>query len=174
MSAAAGHGVFAIEGVPFAVVYLAALGVVIVRAQATYWAGRGVARGTASTRVATVLASERAAAALDRVHRWGPVAVTLSFFTVGVQTAVNLGAGYLRMPFARYLLGMVPGCLAWAAIWTTVGTVAVNAALALAARSPVGLVVLLVAAGTLVWWLLARRAARRAEARAAHDPRRGV
>lgn len=154
-----GAGVFTIAGVPFWVVYLAAFGVVLVRAQATYWAGRGVARGTGSTRVARQLAKPRAVAVLDRVHRWGPVAVTLSFFTVGVQTLVNLAAGYLRMPFLRYLVALLVGCAAWAAIWTTIGTAAVNGAIALAVRSPIALGVLVAAVAAVVVWLVRRRRA---------------
>jgi membrane protein DedA with SNARE-associated domain len=153
-------GVFSIAGVPFWVVYLAAFGIVLVRAQATYWAGRGVARGTGGTRMAARLGSPRAAAVVARVHRWGPAAVTLSFLTVGVQTLVNLAAGYLRMPFPRYLVALLLGCAAWAAIWTTVGTAAVNGAVALAARSPVSLAVLAVVAVGLAMWAVRRRRSR--------------
>jgi len=155
----AGAGVFTIAGVPYWVVYLAAFGIVMVRAQATYWAGRGVARGTGNTRVAAQLARPRAIAVLERVHRWGPIAVTLSFFTIGVQTLVNLAAGYLRMPYPRYLVALLFGCAAWAAIWTTIGTAAINGAIALAARSPVTLAVLVVAvtAAVVVWRVRRRR-----------------
>ena len=162
--AGAGAGVFTIAGVPYWVVYLAAFGIVLVRAQATYWAGRGVARGTGSTRVARRLERPRAVAVVDRVHRWGPVAVTLSFFTVGVQTLVNLAAGYLRMPYPRYLVALLIGCAAWAAIWTTIGSAAVNGAIALAARSPLALAVLAAVAALLVVWLVRRRRAGSPEA----------
>lgn len=154
-------GVFSIAGVPFWVVYLAAFGIVLVRAQATYWAGRGVARGTASTRIAERLTSPRATAAIARVHRWGPPAVTLSFFTVGIQTVVNLAAGYLRMPYPRYLPALLVGCAAWAAIWTTVGTAAVNGAIALAAGSPVALAALGAGGVALAGWLAVHAARRR-------------
>lgn len=162
-TAAAGAGVFTIAGVPYWVVYLAAFGIVLVRAQVTYWAGRGVARGTVRTRVAEHLASPRAAAWVARVHRWGPPAVTLSFLTVGIQTVVNLAAGYLRMPFPRYLAALLLGCAAWAAIWTTVGTAALHGAIALAARSPVALA-LLAAAVVALAVALALHAARRRRA----------
>ncbi|WP_240930558.1 DedA family protein [Isoptericola sp. BMS4] len=163
-----GTGVFTIAGVPFWVVYLAAFGIVLVRAQATYWAGRGVARGTAKGRVADALARPRAAAVIDRVNRWGPPAVTLSFFTVGVQTLVNLSAGYLRMPYARYLVALLVGCAVWAGIWTTVGSAAVNAAVMLGITHPVTLAVLGAGFVALVAWVayrLARRAGRTAEER---------
>jgi membrane protein DedA with SNARE-associated domain len=151
-----GAGVFTIAGVPFWVVYLAAFGIVLVRAQATYWAGRGVARGTAKGRVADALARPRAAAAIERVNRWGPPAVTLSFFTVGVQTLVNLAAGYLRMPYARYLVALLAGCAVWAAIWTTIGSAAVNAAIMLGITHPVTLAVLGAGFVALVAWVAYR------------------
>jgi membrane protein DedA with SNARE-associated domain len=154
-------GVFTIAGVPFWVVYLAAFGIVLVRAQATYWAGRGVARGTARTRLTERLTSPRAAAWVARVHRWGPPAVTLSFFTVGIQTVVNLAAGYLRMPYPRYLVALLFGCAAWAAIWTTVGTAAVNGTIALAARSPLTLTALGAGLVALLGWVAVRAARRR-------------
>ncbi|GAA1738414.1 hypothetical protein GCM10009809_36940 [Isoptericola hypogeus] len=157
-------GVFTIAGVPFWAVYLAAFGIVLVRAQATYWAGRGVARGTArSGRVTDALSRPRAVAVIDRVNRWGPPAVTLSFFTVGVQTLVNLSAGYLRMPFGRYLVALLAGCAVWAGIWTTVGTAAVNGAIAVGLRHPVTLVAVGAGAVALVAWV-AYRLTRRADA----------
>lgn len=157
-------GVFTIAGVPFWVVYLAAFCIVLVRAQATYWLGRGVARGTArSERVVEILTRPGAVAVIDRIHRWGPPAVTLSFFTVGVQTLVNLAAGYLRMPFGRYLVALLAGCVVWATIWTTVGTAAVNAAIAVGIRHPVTLVAIGVGAVVFVTWA-AYRLTRRARA----------
>ncbi len=155
-------GVYTIPGVPFWVVYAAAFGIVLVRAQATYWAGRGVARGTSRGRVADALARPGAVAVIERVNRWGPPAVTLSFFTVGVQTLVNLAAGYLRMPFGRYLVALLAGCAVWAGIWTTIGTAAVNAAIAVGLRHPVTLVAVGLGAVALVSWVvyrLTRRAA---------------
>ncbi|MEU2199023.1 VTT domain-containing protein [Isoptericola sp. NPDC019482] len=162
-------GVFTIAGVPFWVVYVAAFGIVLVRAQATYWAGRGVARGTSRGRVADALARPGAAAVIDRVNRWGPPAVTLSFFTVGVQTLVNLAAGYLRMPFGRYLAALLAGCAVWAGIWTTIGSAAVNAAIAVGLRHPVTLVAVGLGAVALVSWVV-YRLTRRSPADRATDP----
>lgn len=153
------HGVFTLEGFPYWAVYVAAFCLVMARAQATYWLGRGVARGMGGTRVALLLTSPRAVQVIDRIHRWGPPAVTVSFLTVGVQTVVNLAAGYLRMPFGRYLVALFFGCLIWAAVWTTVGTAVVYAAILLFLLHPAALA----AAGALavggVVWLLARRRA---------------
>lgn len=73
---------------------------------------------------------------LALVHRWGPLAVTFAYVTVGVQTAVFVGAGLLRMPYLRFVVASVPGSVAWSAIWGTVGLGVVWGAVGLAARSP--------------------------------------
>lgn len=91
--------------------------IVLLRAGATYGLGRAMAAGAARGRPP----GPRLLAAMDRVDRWGPPAVTLSFLTVGAQTVINLGAGLARMTVPRYLLGLVPGAVLWATIWTSVG-----------------------------------------------------
>ncbi|WP_402469328.1 DedA family protein [Isoptericola aurantiacus] len=154
------HGVFTLEGFPFWAVYAVAFCIVAARAQATYLLGRGVARGMGGTRVADLLAGPRAVAVVERIHRWGPPAVTVSFLTVGVQTVVNLAAGYLRMPFGRYCVALFFGCLVWAAVWTTIGTAAVYAAIWLFLLHPAALAGAVALAAGLVWWWLHRRRAR--------------
>lgn len=156
--------------------------VVLLRAQATYWLGRAVAstvrsRARRAARGGGGDLRHRAGAGLARrwadvaarverwshgpggrravalLQRWGPVAVTSSFLTVGVQTAVNAAAGLTRMPFRRYLVAMVPGCLAWAFVYATVGFGALYGAVAVAAGSPwavSGVVVVLVAVVAVV------------------------
>ena len=47
------------------------------------------------------------------------------------------------MPWIRYTIAMLIGCVAWALIYATVGIAAVEAAVALAAHSPWALVALL-------------------------------
>ena len=161
-------GIFSIDGVPYWIIYAAAFAIVFVRAQATYWAGRGVARGTVNTSWSRRLEGERAQRAISTINTWGPIAVTLSFFTVGVQTVINLTAGYTRMKFSRYLAALLPGCAIWAAIWTTIGIATFNTAVLLAARSPIGLAVLvLLVAGLVAWVVVASRRRRRARALAA-------
>ncbi|WP_318244356.1 DedA family protein [Oerskovia merdavium] len=158
-------GIFSIDGVPYWIIYAAAFAIVFVRAQATYWAGRGVARGTVNTSWSRRLESERAQRAISTINTWGPIAVTLSFFTVGVQTVINLTAGYTRMRFSRYLAALLPGCAIWAAIWTTIGIATFNTAVLLAARSPVGLaVIVLLVVGLVAWIVVASRRRRRARA----------
>lgn len=117
--------------------------VVFCRAQGTYWLGRAAAAG--------VLAAENTggirgalAAWFDgpvprrgarMLEKWGIVIIPLCFLTVGVQTAVNAGAGLVRMKWRTYTLAMIPGCIVWAtlyslgllALWlAAIGTIAGN------------------------------------------------
>ncbi len=149
------------EGKPFAVTVAVLFCIVLVRAQATYWLGRGVRAGVLHSRLAAKVTGPRTTRATVALQRWGPPLVTLSFFTVGVQTVVNAGAGLIRMPYVRYTIAMVIGCLAWAFIFATVGIAAFEASLALAARSPwmlAGVVALLVAVIAIVVAMRRRRA----------------
>ena len=75
--------------------------------------------------------------------------MTVSFLTIGFQTVVNAAAGLIRMPWVRYTIAMLIGCVAWALIYATVGIAAVEAGIALAAHSPWALVA--------ACWLLRRR-----------------
>lgn len=94
------------------------------RGGATYLLGRG-ARGLAGRRWRLDASWVRRGE--DVVRRFGAPAVTLCFLTVGVQTAVNAGAGTLRMPLRRYLPALLAGALLWAAIYLTVGVAVVEA-----------------------------------------------
>lgn len=120
-----------LEGRPFVIAFAVLLGIVFLRAQATYWAGRGVVTGALHTRLAGRLTSPRLTRAIDALNRWGLPVVTISFLTVGFQTVVNAAAGLTRMRWGRYTLAMLPGCAAWAAIYATVGLAAVTAWFAL-------------------------------------------
>jgi membrane protein DedA with SNARE-associated domain len=108
-----------LDGQPFWIVYFTLLGVVLCRAQATYWIGRGLGTGVSRSRVGARL-GPRLDAARRRIDRYGAPVVTLSFCTVGVQTAVNLAAGAMRMRFPRYLAAMFVGSLIWAGLWGVV------------------------------------------------------
>lgn len=137
-----------LEGTPFAVTVGVLFAIVLLRAQGTYWLGRLAAAGTLRSRWADRVTGPRTTATISRLHRWGWPLITFSFLTVGMQTVVNAAAGLTRMAWPRYTAAMVPGCLAWAVVYATVGFAALEAALALAARSPWALaaVLLLVAA----------------------------
>ena len=151
----AGVPSFVSEG-PWAGLFAFLFCVVLLRAQGTYWAGRWVRAGAEKAAVAgehdgrrARLAGrlsgpswERAQAFLDR---WGFIGVPLSFLTIGFQTMVNAAAGYTRMRWDLYTVAMVPGCLAWATIYSLLGLSLIDAF----ARSPwlgIGVIVGVVAA----------------------------
>ena len=75
---------------PFGVAAASLFAIVMLRVNATYWIGRGAAAGVEHTRFASSWNGRRAGQAKELVRRWGPFAVTLSFLTIGLQTAVNL------------------------------------------------------------------------------------
>lgn len=165
---------YGLGDLPFAGLIAALFGIVFLRTQAFYWLSRGVAAGTVRIqRVKEWAESPGVQRATDRLHRWGAPVITLSYLTVGFQTAVNVAAGLSRMPFWRYLVAMVPGCIAWAFVWGTVGLGAFYAALALAAGSPWFLAAALVAAIALTVAAVVVVRRRRAARSTAGDPADG-
>jgi len=157
-----------LEGLPFWWLVLALFAVVFCRAQATYWLARGAVAGASRSRWGRWLDSaavRRGSALLDR---WGLPVVTVSFLTVGLQTIMNAAAGVARVPWWRYTIAMVPGCVAWAFVYATVGIALFWAVVATVAGSPwgvVALVALLLAAGAVVWSVRRRAGRARAGAR---------
>ncbi len=161
-----------LAGRPFAITFLVLFGIVLLRAQATYWAGRGVTTGAMHTSVGERLSGPRLSRAIAAINRWGLPVVTVSFVTVGFQTAVNAAAGLTRMRWTRYTAAMVPGCVAWAAIYATVGFAAITAWLRLGGAwqwVALGVVALLATAGVAIV-VHVRRRLRDARARAAQQP----
>lgn len=118
--------------------------IVMLRANATYWIGRGAAAGTRRWRASEGTPSPAWQRARRLVNRWGPIAVVFCFLTVGIQTAVNATAGVTRMPLRRYLPAVTLGSVIWASVYATVGLAAARAWLAAAARSPVAATVIAV------------------------------
>ncbi|WP_083678555.1 DedA family protein [Nocardiopsis sp. CNR-923] len=148
-----------LEGQPFWIVYFTLLGVILLRVQATYWIGRGLGEGVSRSRMGRRL-GPRLETARERIDRFGAPVVTLSFLTVGVQTAVNLAAGAMRMRFGRYLVAMFLGSLIWAALWSVVFSGVVGAWWALFLDSPwaaVGVTALAVAVVVGMVWRSRRR-----------------
>jgi membrane protein DedA with SNARE-associated domain len=85
--------------------------------------------------------------------------VTLSYLTIGIQTAVHLTAGVMRMPLRFYLPAAVVGSAAWAVLYATIGLAVVQAWIAAEAGSWWGLAALavLLAAGVATWVVRSRR-----------------
>lgn len=137
--------------------------IVMVRANATYWIGRGAVAGSRRLRSSEGGPSPAWQRAQKLVHRWGPVAVVFCFLTVGIQTAVNATAGISRMPLRRYLPAVTLGSMLWATIYATVGLAAAQAWVAAAAGSPgvaTAVAVALVVAVLGILWYRRSRAGR--------------
>lgn len=86
----------------------------------------------------------------------------MSFVTVGLQTVMNAAAGLARVPWWRYLLAMVPGCIAWAFLYATVGLAVFWAVVAALAGSPWGIaaVALLLVAAVVAVTVVRHRGSR--------------
>ncbi|MFQ4149071.1 VTT domain-containing protein [Arthrobacter sp. LAPM80] len=139
-----------IVSLPFVWAFLILFVIVMLRSNATYWAGRGLAAGGRMTKVQKHLDSPAVQRAEKIVARWGAPAVSVSFLTIGLQTAINMSAGLGRMPLRRYIPATVVGSIAWATIYATIGIGAFEAAIAAAAGSPLALVALVLLAGAAV------------------------
>jgi membrane protein DedA with SNARE-associated domain len=149
-----------LAALPFWQAFLAVFVIVMARSNATYWAGRGAVASWRRYRGAHGDLTTRAEALLRRL---GPFAVTLSYLTVGIQTAVHLTAGVMRMPVRLYLPAAVVGSAAWAALYATVGLAVVQAWLAAEAGSWWGLAVVVLVVAGAVAWSVARRRSRSSE-----------
>lgn len=150
----------ALADLPFWQAFLGLFVIVMARSNATYWIGRGAIAGWRRHRPRPEGESRVRAEAL--IRRLGPVAVALSYLTIGIQTAVHLTAGVLRMPQRSYLPAAVVGSMAWAALYATIGIAIVQAWIAAQAGSWHGLAAMgaLVLVG-LATWLMSRRRAQR-------------
>ncbi len=138
--------------------------VVFLRAQGTYWLGRGAATGAlkgdghsgligAIARWFNGPVPRRGAELLEK---WGLLIIPLCFLTVGVQTAVNAGAGIVRLKWRSYTLAMLPGCVAWSIMYG-LGLLAVwVAAIGAIAGSPISWIGIALAVIILASWLIYR------------------
>lgn len=138
------------------IVFVALFCIVSPRATATYAIGRGLVAGAARTRFAARMQGPGYQRATQLVARYGAPVVSLSFLTVGLQSAVLLAAGGLKMPWRRFIPGLIVGSMLWALLYGTVGFVGFELWTALYRFSPtlaVGGTVLVVAGliGFIMW-----------------------
>ncbi|KJK12669.1 membrane protein [Terrabacter sp. 28] len=147
---------------PFWQAFLALFASAMVRSNGTYWVGRGAIASWRRYRGAHGEPTARAEALLRRL---GPAAVTLSYLTVGIQTAIHLTAGVMRMPLRWYVPAAVVGSVVWAVLYATVGLAVVQVWLAAEAGSWWGVALVALALVGVVVWVAVRR--RRASS---HDP----
>ena len=142
---------------PYLIVVIIMFCIVMARANATYWLGRGIARGVERTRVARLMETRHYATGARWLNRWGAPAVSVSFLTIGVQTMVNLAAGVTRMPLSRYLPAVTVGCIMWAFIYSTIGFAGFIGIAKLWEISPAAVIALGVLLVVGVAWSLMRR-----------------
>lgn len=150
---------------PFPAVVAALFVIVMLRANGTYWLGRLGSAGARRTRLARVMDSPGYVRAAERIDRYGPPVVALSFLTIGFQTVANLAAGATGMKLRHYLPAVSLGSVVWAFLYATLGTVGIDLFGRLYVLSPVlavGLVCLtaLAIAAYVVWQLRSHRGAK--------------
>ena len=143
-----------LAALPFWQAFLALFASAMVRSNGTYWVGRGAVAGWRRYRGTHGDLTTRAEGLL---RRFGPFAVTLSYLTVGIQTAIHLTAGVMRMPLRWYLPAAVVGSTLWAVLYATVGLAVVQAWLAAEAGSWWGVVVVVLVVAGAAAWVGARR-----------------
>jgi membrane protein DedA with SNARE-associated domain len=150
-----------VHGLPFPVAVGSLFVIVMLRANATYWLGRGAEAGAEHTRLIRLLSSPRFERVQRVVARWGAPIVTLCFLTIGIQTLVNLAAGVTKMPLRRYLPAVVIGSVLWALLYATFGFVTFVAWRRLYELSPAGAIgsaaALVAGLGIYLWWQLKHR-----------------
>lgn len=157
---------------PYPLVVIALFFIVMARANATYWLGRGAAAGAGRTRIGALMRAPGYARAVATLHRWGPPAVSVSFLTIGVQSLINLAAGATRMPLRRYLPSVTVGCVMWAFLYATVGFAGFEAIRLLYVRSPIAaIIVTVVALLAIVTFIVVTVRRRTHEPSASESPR---
>ena len=113
---------------PLGTIWLILLGIIILRAGGTYVLGRLARSGVIRFPKVHKLLSSAAYKKVERaVDRWGAPFVSLSFFTIGIQTLANLYAGTSRMSLWRYIPALLVGGAGWALVYSTVGFVGFTA-----------------------------------------------
>ncbi|MDQ4501188.1 VTT domain-containing protein [Sinomonas sp. ASV322] len=151
-----------LRALPFETAVAALFAIVFLRTNGTYWLGRALAAGYGRTRLAARWDPSRLDGARRLIDRWGPLAIVLTFVTVGLQTAVNLAAGAGRMSLRYYIPATAVGSLVWAVLYATVGLAAVDLLVEQAAASPWAWAVVAVACSAVVVRVLFARRRRRA------------
>lgn len=139
----------------------------LLRSHLTYALGRALGAGTARGRLGKLAESPRYEHAIGVLHRWGPIAITFGFLTVGFQSAVILAAGMTALPLRRFVPAAVVGSAIWGVLYATLGFVGLNVFLRAWEASPVLTVAVslaLLAVG--LGWMVSRRRS----ARLRHEP----
>lgn len=156
---------------PFIGMFAFFLFIVVVRTQITYWlarilteraVSRGAPRNGALRRFHGWLTGGGVDSGITAIHRWGIIVIPLSFLFTGTKTVINAAAGVTRMPFGRYTVVMLVGCLTHATIYATVGWAAWTAVVHAAAGSPWAFIAFVVALVAIAVTAVVHRRGRRA------------
>ncbi|MGC5616457.1 DedA family protein [Georgenia sp. Z1491] len=159
-----------LSGWPFWVVFAFLYAGATLRGQSIYWLGRWATHLTVNhtrptkgwqLRAHGWLSGEGPQRGIDALRRWGLVMVPLGYLTVGFQSMIMAGAGILRIAWWKFSLAQIPGSLAWAAIYSTIGFAVWGAVIAAAAGSPLGIAVIVAVVVLLVATFVAHRLRRR-------------
>lgn len=166
------------EDTPFWIAFGALFLGAMLRGQGTYWIARVVTQQALSRTSPTGgwraavhqwLQGEGLARGRRSIERWGLLVIPLCYLTVGFQTLVLAAAGVMRIGWIRFTLAQVPGALAWALIYATVGFAAWEAGVAAAAGSPWAALGLAVIVALVVGLVLTGRARSRLVAQELED-----
>lgn len=91
------------------------------------------------------------------LQKWGLIAIPLAYITVGIQTFIFLAAGVIRMNRLYFAVAQIPGCLAWAAIYTTIGFTLWKSLIASFAGSKVGIICIVIIIITIISCIVSMR-----------------
>ncbi len=111
---------------------------------------------------------------IDRAEAWfarhGEMAVFVSRLLPVIRTFISLPAGVARMPFWRFTIYTFLGCLPWTFALTWAGVLLGDHwETFLRYGEPISYAIAAICAGVVVWWLVKRARARRAEEAPARD-----
>ncbi|OYN92710.1 DedA family protein [Parenemella sanctibonifatiensis] len=84
------------------------------------------------------------------VDRLGPIAVSVGFLTVGLQTAIMLTSGAIRMPLSRFIPATMIGAVAWSLVYSTVGMGVIGAFWAAILGNPLTAVALVLVVALII------------------------
>lgn len=126
------------EDIPVLGIFAVLWTVAMLRGQATYALARWATEATIDETADETSFRARLAGWLNRpmplrarrlLEGWGWPAISLSYLTVGLQTALLAAAGVLRMSWLKFTAAQFIGAVGWAAIYTTIGATAWQAVL---------------------------------------------
>lgn len=120
----------AFSGFPIGITFVLFFFGAMLRGQATYWLARIITEQSLKRThpshgwrksLHDWLQGDSVARGARFIRRFGVAAVPFAYLTVGLQTLIIAAAGVMRINILAFTLAQIPGALAWATIYTTVG-----------------------------------------------------